>query len=192
MTHPENHPYEIFFPEKTQSLIIGTFPCIDFTQRNYGHWFYSTNNKNLLWTILSTVFTSSVIDRQEKEKLLSTNNFGMADIAQVIQRTNQTCADTDFKIIEPNRKLLTLISDNINLVLYFTSKTAQKLTNDFYFENFKSKICNTQINLPSPSKSASRSIARTDDYKRYKNLNATSNTMTYRIEKYSELLKNKL
>ncbi|MEO6669994.1 MAG: hypothetical protein ABIN36_10990 [Ferruginibacter sp.] len=130
-------------------------------------------------------------DKKKKNCFLLTI-FGMPDIAQVIHRKNQTCAYTDFKVIESNKRLLTLIADNINLTLYFTSKIAQKLTDDFYFESFKSKISNAQINLPSPSKNASRSIARTDDYKMYIKLNAASNTMTYRIEKYSELLKIKL
>ena len=186
---PETHPFEIFITDTTRSLIIGTFPCLDFVQNDYGHWFYSTNNKNLLWAILSNVFGQSAIDRQQKEKLLLDNNIGMADIATRIQRAKSSCADTDFTIIEPNKILLKVIFEKKDLTLYFTSSKAQMLTDKYYFETFNNKIQNRKINLLSPSKSASRSIARTLEYKSYITENPSANTLTFRLKKYSELLK---
>jgi len=189
MNEIECHPFESFFEKSYKAIIIGTFPCRDFKVNypfNYGDWYYSGSSRNMLWDILSKIYSVNLDTRQEKENLLKTNKIGIADIAKSIHRKIDKCGDKDFIIEDYNDELLDIIKDNPGIKLMFTSKIAQNFTKSGFQTKYGRSYTNLEVALLPPSPSASRYIGSLDDYKEYKMQNSTANTKTFRVKKYKE------
>lgn len=179
----EEHPFGYYLPENADKLLIGSFPC--FNGKDYGEWFYSGSGKSDFWKLMSEVYSMPCLTRESKQELCLKNGIAITDIASKVIRTKGDCSDSNLEIIETNRDgINNCLSTDIKSI-YFTSKFVEKL----FLRNF-SDIKIPSFVLPSPSRSASISIARLAEYKDLFSSKEISSTYDYRLLKYQTALLN--
>ena len=175
----EKHPFGYYLPEKSEKLIIGSFPC--FNGENYGDWFYSGSGRSDFWQLLSDLFDCPVNSRKDKEELRKINGIAITDIASKIRRKKGNCSDANLEVIEFNKEAIDLCLDRGIKELFFTSKFVEK-----HFLK-----CFPEIQLPSfvllsPSPAANIFIAGLGEYKNLKETGSLSTPYEYRLLKYRQ------
>lgn len=108
MTHVEVHPFEPFIPEKTNVLIMGTFPP---KPERWNMDFYYPNRINDFWRIMGIVFyenSNRFWDEEKKRfRLEDIKNFllergiAMSDTGYKVKRLKDNASDKYLEIVEP-------------------------------------------------------------------------------------------
>jgi len=179
----EIHPFNYYSPKDADKLIIGSFPC--YNGNDYGDWFYRGSGRNDFWKLLSDIFHLPVETKEQMMELCDINHIAITDIAYKIERTQDSCKDSDLKIIEYNADgITTCLTQNIKHLL-FTSKFVEK--------HFKMVYPNSVIQstvLLSPSPSASIYIGSLPEYKDMVRQAIINSTYDYRLLKYRSAFNN--
>jgi hypothetical protein len=216
----EKHPFLTYIPKKCNYLLIGSFPPIKLTQKlehnieklelksiytSYSNNkrniisdddfpFYYGSRDNLFWKkIIVPIFEIEIDSVDSMKTFLNKYKIGVTDISEEISRkinSNRkiSSSDQDLKI-HSNRNLEQIINTNdINLIFCTSKWVLERVKSQQYSWNKKISL----VTLPSPSKSANRSIGRMPEYKSMKKNNEIKDTIEYRQKKYIELLKKKL
>ena len=137
------HPFSPLIDDKSEVLILGTFPSIKSFEDN----FYYAHPQNQFWRLLSGVFDTKVPQSNTKKKeFLKKHHIALWDMIKSCKRENSL--DSNLKEIEPNDiEALLKKYPNIKKVC-FTSKKAQKI----YEKNFSHLSTDTYYLLsPSPA-----------------------------------------
>ncbi len=118
-----NHPFEPIVFNDTKILILGSFPSID----SFENSFYYAHPRNQFWTILSTISSYPINNKDQKIWLLKSLNLGLWDMVASCERTNSL--DSSLKSIKVNDIALFLDQHPTIKKLLFTGRKAQELFN---------------------------------------------------------------
>jgi G:T/U-mismatch repair DNA glycosylase len=132
----EFHPWKWFVPDKSKTLVIGTFPT---AKRNWKYNFFYPNTSNLFWRVMAEVADTklqhflgeeSVIERK---KILEKIFVAVTDMGNKVIRNEDSSLDEKlipleymniFKILEENpginKILLTSSSGKVNASKWFS------------------------------------------------------------------------
>lgn len=190
----ETHPYSSFLPDKAKMLILGSFPPYRFTVKNGIPRnlideidFYYGSKYNYLWPIMSELSNSQLQDIESIRAFLTFNDIGISDIVEKSSRAltkngTPSALDKDLRIKEFRNLSKILTHSTLEHVVCTSEFVHKYLLKIYHIPNFlKVSI------IPSPSRSANRTIGRIEEYKKLKNSNF--NTIDYRKLKYSEHFK---
>ena len=147
MNEIEIHPFDPFIPENATILILGSFPGREQTQSppNIDQWFYGAK-RNQFWKIISAVYNTELITKEDKQQLFKKFGIGITDILLKVRRKNNSNLDNNLEIIEYNDKAIKSILKSSKIdSIFFTSKYVEK---HFYLLFPETK--NAEY-LPSPS-----------------------------------------
>ena len=173
----EIHPFNYYSPKDADKLIIGSFPC--YNGNDYGEWFYCGSGRNDFWKLLSDIFHLPVENKEQMMELCDINHIAITDIAYKIERIQNSCKDSDLKIIEYNADGITkCLTQNIKHLL-FTSKFVEK----HYKMVYPNSVIESTV-LLSPSPSASIYIGSLPEYKDMLSRGLLNSTYDYRLLKY--------
>lgn len=135
------HNFEPIYNEKSEILILGTFPSVKSRENN----FYYGHPQNRFWRVISSVTNCELPSTiQQKTDLLLKNNIAIWDVIKSCEIKNS--ADSTIKSVEPNDLNVILSHCNISKI-FANGQTAQKLYNQYIKKNVKYDI----ITLPSTS-----------------------------------------
>lgn len=215
------HPYEIFIPEGTEKIIVGTLPPPRFSEgrlkeRDVNFCYGSCDG--MLWPVLDEIFQlalrydNSQIAVKERQDFLIREKFGICDIVASCRRSKVDASDLGMMEI----RLRNIIGQ---LQLYPTIKTLiftggntrngpeylfRKQLKDFGLKlhpvsNDVPKIHQftlqnrmlTTISLTSPSNAANRAIGSSALYKKRKRQNPAYTTFDFRVEQYRKVFSEK-
>lgn len=182
----ENHPYPTYMVPESRFMIIGTFPIGKFTNPdrrneiavNEIDFFYG-GSRNLLWTVLSEVFSVGLQSRQTIESFLTTQRISVGDVISSCRRKNGRALDRDLYDQKWNFLLKEEIKKIPSVTLLFTSRYAEK----WFFKHIDPEYCGLYKILISPSPSANRGIAGSSAFKEWK-LKTGGNVKAYRLYRY--------
>ena len=184
----EEHPFAPHVPSNANTLIIGSFPVMEggSADDNGEKWFYSAS-KNQFWALLGKVYDTDLSTVKLRKELCDTQGIAVTDIFKRISRKNPGAADKYLIEVEGNEEAIrTILETGTIKRILFTSK--------FVEGHFKKKFPDNSYNsavLPSPSGAANIPISKSLDYKKHLEEFPEGNTKSYRVKKYSELLKKK-
>ena len=143
----ERHPFEPFVPKNASILILGSFPGREQTdgKPDSEQWYYGAK-RNQFWEIISEVYNTELLSKNDKQNLFNKYGIGITDIILSVIRKNNNNLDENLEIIEYNDKIIREIinSSNIKTIFYtskFVGKHFSKLFPDIKFIEY----------LPSPS-----------------------------------------
>ncbi len=134
------HPFKPIIENNSNILILGSFPSIN----SFKNSFYYAHKQNQFWKILSNIYNKDIKTKKAKIALLKEKNIALWDIIESCQRKNSS--DANLKDIKVNDIELLLKKYKNIKIIFFTSKTAEKLYNK-YFSHLHIKT----DYLPSPS-----------------------------------------
>lgn len=151
----ETHPFDPFINEKTQVLIVGTFPPSRFavsdkkidsegyliTQNSKGekikevHWFYGSKD-NGLWILMEEIFGgfgSNIQSRQERCKSLG---IGFVDLFHTIGRYDQDWSSDETIYAIEVRSLSYILERNPQIThILFTSNLSKEFSRKEYLRD---------------------------------------------------------
>lgn len=185
----EHHPYGIFIPKGTTSMIIGSFPIAKFSNPKRSHEikphefeFYFGGEKNLLWRLLAEVFQKKLENREDIIKMLKEQHLGVGDVITSCRRKEGGSSDSDLYDIRWNHELIGELKKRKIQKLYFTSRQVEK-----WFERlFPGPHPWQTVRLLSPSAQTARSIVRMPEYLAWKKLHPQQKTYDFLVKKYKE------
>ncbi|MGB4774634.1 MAG: DNA-deoxyinosine glycosylase [Daejeonella sp.] len=144
----EYHPFKPFIPESSNTLIIGSFPGKQSTQKPKDKdWFYSAS-RNQFWKILEIVFEKNLSSFNDKQQILRENKIAITDIILSCERKENKNSDVNLINKKYNQEAIDLIlTKNPISKILFTSKGVYQE----FLENFNKPRNVELIVLPSPS-----------------------------------------
>ena len=103
----EEHPFKPFLPENAHLLMLGTFPA---SRKRWCMPWYYPNFQNDMWRIFGLVFFGENdyfvvrdecrFDMELLQGFLSQKGVALSDTAKSVERTKNTAADKDLKVVE--------------------------------------------------------------------------------------------
>ena len=147
MSKIETHPFKPFIPAEATTLIVGSFPGKDITQKKLSEddWYYGTK-RNQFWNIISGVYNIDLKNAADKKELFTMKGITIADIILKAQRNAINNSDANLDVIAYNDKAIKKILAYTSFQrIFYTSRFVEKhfLT---LFPGIKNCEC-----LPSPS-----------------------------------------
>lgn len=211
------HPYEIFIPEGTRKIIVGTLPPPRFSikklkERDVDFCYGSCDG--MLWPVLDSIFRlqlrfdNSLEAVEQRKRFLIWQRLGICDIVASCMRDKIDASDigmSDIKLrdiltqLKKHRELNTIIftgGNSKNGPEYLFRKQLKEnglqlqCTRDLIPRRHSFVYASkeiTTIALTSPSNAANRAIGSTSHYKRQKAKNPRYTTFDYRVEQYQEV-----
>ena len=183
----EHHPFGNFVPKDAQKMIIGSFPIGKFSDPGRRHEikphefnFFFGGERNLLWKLLSDCYGVKFHSREDIVRFLETEKIAIGDVIKSCRRRGGGASDKDLLEIEWNTGLMEVIRKNHISQIYFTSKQVER----WFDALFNDTEGLERFLLPSPSGQAARSMARNEDYKRWKLTHSQKKMYDYLLEKY--------
>lgn len=125
------HPIEPVFNEKSQVLILGSFPSVKSREQGffYGH------PQNRFWKVVAAVFDIEVPDTiDKKRKLLLDYRIAVWDVIASCEITGSS--DSSIRSVIPNDLSIILKKANIKQV-FVNGKTAEKFYNKYILKNLR-------------------------------------------------------
>lgn len=211
------HPYEIFIPEKTTKLIVGTLPPPRFSTgelRKKDVDFCYGSCDGTLWKALDAIFRLSLRYDNSREAVMQRKDFlvreklGICDIVESCLRVKVDSSDLGMQDIRLRNIIGQLQSyPTISTVLfaggnskngpeylfrrqlreYGLSLAAVSSEVPRVHQFFLENRTITTVSLTSPSNAANRSIGATPLYKKRKKENPAYTTFDYRVEQYKKI-----
>lgn len=138
----ETHPWKWYVPQKSNVLIIGTFPP---TKRNWSYHFFYPNKQNLFWPVMSrlantelTLFSGAAAV-QERKEILELLKVAVTDMGLEIGRKENSSLDEHLTAIE-YMNIFKILNDHpsINKII-FTSSSGPVSASKWFTEYLKSK-----------------------------------------------------
>ena len=135
------HPFGPFYNEKSEILILGSFPSI----KSREQMFFYGHPQNRFWKVLSAIFACDTpLDIDEKKNFLLENKIALWDVIASCEIVSS--ADSSIKNVTANDISQILNAANIRRI-FVNGKTAEKYYNQF----IKKRIGREAIVLPSSS-----------------------------------------
>ena len=162
----ENHPFKPFVPANSQTLILGSFPGKESTQKpRENDWFYCAN-RNQFWKILEIVFEKNLQSLDDKQQIFRENRISITDIILSCKRRDNK--NSDKNLIDPIfncEAIHSILAENPIKQILFTSKGVHQA----FLENCTKPLNVELIVLPSPSPIYRRLNlqAKAIEYKKY-------------------------
>ncbi len=211
------HPYEIFIPEGTTKVIVGTLPPPRFSTGNLKERdvdFCYGSCDGMLWPVLDQLFglrlhyENSKEAVAERKKFLRREGIGICDIVASCKRNKIDASDLGMYDIELRDLLFQLRQNNSLSTLIFTGGNSKNGPEYLFRRQLKksglqlSCIRKTTprihlfeyddrevktISLTSPSNAANRAIGSTALYKMRKQQNPGYTTFDFRVEQYRDV-----
>ncbi|WP_321331713.1 uracil-DNA glycosylase family protein [uncultured Bacteroides sp.] len=104
----ENHPLKPFLPQKSQILMLGSFPP---QKKRWSMEFYYPNLNNDMWRIMGMLFfehkeyflsaSKKAFCRERIIKFLETKGIALFDTALIIRRLQDNASDKYLEVIQP-------------------------------------------------------------------------------------------
>ena len=147
LTDTLKHPFKPIIDNKSNILILGTFPSI----KSFENSFYYSHPKNQFWDILATVFNDKKpSSNQEKIEFLKKHKIALWDTVCECKRKKGNSRDDNLEIIKPC-DIEKLLKEYPNIKkIAVTSRIAEKVIKK-HFKNSPFSILNSPLYLPSPS-----------------------------------------
>jgi hypoxanthine-DNA glycosylase len=144
----EQHPFKPFVPERSETLILGSFPGRESTQKTRENdWFYCAN-RNQFWKILEIIFAKDLSSIEKKQQLFSGNRIAITDILLSCERQDNKNSDNNLINKKYNNEAISaILFENPIKQILFTSKGVYQE----FLENFDKPKDVKLIILPSPS-----------------------------------------
>lgn len=211
------HPYEIFIPEGTKGIIIGTLPPPRFSlgklKKEDVDFCYGSCD-GMLWPVLDRIFDlqlrydNSAEAVAERKEFLKKNKLGICDIVASCRREKIDASDLGMTQIELRDILLQIRTHHELRTLIFTGGNSKNGPEYLFRRQLKEHgvklVCEsdvvprkhtflyadrqiTTISLTSPSNAANRAIGSTVLYKRKKVENPEYSTLDFRIDQYKSV-----
>lgn len=211
------HPYDIFIPDGTRKIIVGTLPPPRFSTNNLKERdvnFCYGSCDGMLWPVLDRLFdlklkfdNSREAVRQRKQ-FLTENRLGICDIVASCTRKKVDASDIGMSNIKLRDLLRQLRTHSELNTIIFTGGNSKNGPEYLFRRQLKDHGLKlnciddgiprkhsfhyhnkdvTTIALTSPSNAANRAIGSTAHYKRQKQANPNYSTLDYRIEQYREV-----
>lgn len=211
------HPYDIFIPEGTRKIIVGTLPPPRFTlkklqARDVDFCYGSCDG--MLWPVLNSIFNlqlrfdNSYKAVEERKDFLKEKRLGICDIVASCRRQKIDASDIGMSDITL-RDLLAQLSKHHELnTIIFTGGNSKNGPEYLFRKQLKENGVRLQctreevprrhffvykskrittISLTSPSNAANRAIGSTSHYKKQKAKNPHYTTFDYRVEQYRKV-----
>ena len=212
------HPYEIFIPEGTEKIFIGTLPPPRFSQgrlkaRDVDFCYGSCDG--MLWPVLDEIFhlglsyDNSREAVRERQDFLVREKLGICDIVQSCRRNRVDASDLGMTEIRLRNVIEQLQRHPTIKVLLFTggnSKNGPEYLFRQQLKDYNIQLASvnrdiprihrftlgsrvyTTVSLISPSNAANRAIGSTSLYKTRKREDPAYTTLSFRVEQYRKIL----
>jgi len=144
----ELHPFSPFVPIKSETLILGSFPGKESTQKpRENDWFYCAN-RNQFWKIFEIVFKTNLSTLKNKQQLFTENRIAITDILISCERKDNKNSDNNLiNKIYNQEAIENILANNPIKCILFTSKSVYQE----FLVNFHKPANVELIILPSPS-----------------------------------------
>ena len=190
----EVHPFAAFVPNNTESLILGSFPCLN-DEGDYGQWFYCGSGRNLFWKLLEEIYETDLQTIEAKKKLLTTLKLGITDIFYKIQRKSDNrkvfCKDTNIEVVTTNIEAINKIfKTNSIQKIYFTSKYVES-SFQYYIKPALDLNDFTTVTLLSPSPQAAIAYSTRQEVIDFLKTNPNKKIKNFIKEQYISVLPKK-
>ncbi|MFT5700019.1 MAG: G:T/U-mismatch repair DNA glycosylase [Desulforhopalus sp.] len=213
--HP--HPYNIFLPDESTKIIVGTLPpprfSINKLKKGDVNFCYGSCD-GMLWPVLDSIFKLSLrFDNsdeavEERKDFLRREHIGICDIVASCKRHKIDASDFGMHDITLRDILLQLREHPSLVTIIFTGGNSKNgpeyLFRKHLKENELELNCTketvprkhtfsynkreiTTVSLTSPSNAANRAIGSTPLYKKRKAANPDYSTFDYRLEQYRQV-----
>lgn len=183
----DTHPFESFFSEDIQMLILGSIPPSRFTRaglalKNGDFSFYYGSSDNYLWGILSKVNNLPLINPEQIKDFLSSNKIGITDIVEQCNRKltdkgHPSASDEHLIDIQFRKMDDVLATNSLMLILCTSDWVRKKFEANYNFNKEKVSI----VAIPSPSRSGSRQMGKS--FPEYNQMKSDS-FKTYQFREY--------
>lgn len=211
------HPYDIFIPEGTKALIVGTLPpprfCTKDFKKNDVDFCYGSED-GLLWKIFDAIYhldleyQPSLQALKQRKSFLEQKKIGICDIVDSCKRQKIDASDLGMQdivlrdIVAKLREFSsidTLLFTGGNskngpeylfrkqLASYGLALTCKESKTPKKHEFILDKRKIQTFSLTSPSNAANRFIGSNEIYKAKKALNPQYSTFDFRVEQYKEV-----
>ena len=212
-----SHPYEIFIPEGTEKIIVGTLPPPRFSEgrlkeRDVDFCYGSCDG--MLWPVLDEIFQLSLrydnsqVAVKERQDFLIREKCGICDIVESCRRSKIDASDLGMKDIRLRNIISRLQLHPTISTLIFTGGNTRNGPEYLFRQQLKDlglklhpvssdvprihqfTLQNriiTTISLTSPSNAANRAIGSTSLYKKRKKENPAFTTFDFRVEQYRKV-----
>lgn len=208
------HPYDIYIPDNTKAIIVGTLPPPRFSggnlkERDVNFCYGSCDN--LLWPVLGAIYNRTFIYNnsqdavRERKEFLYEKRLGICDIVESCLRTKIDASDIGMKDIVLRDILGQLnLHPSISKILFVGGNS--KNGPEYLFRKILKEKgipihCNSSVvprvhtiemdkrvvetvSLTSPSKAANRAIGSNPHYKANKKSDAAYTSLDFRIDQY--------
>ncbi len=142
MIESETHPFRLYVPKNSKTLIIGTFPP---TKRNWSYEFFYPNKLNLFWPVMSRLanvelkYFSGLEAIEERKQILEALNVAITDMGLEISRKDGNSLDENLIVIQ-YMDIFKILYDYpaINKIL-FTSSSGTASAAKWFLAYLKSK-----------------------------------------------------
>ena len=211
------HPYDIFIPDGTTKIIVGTLPPPRFSttslkEKDVNFCYGSCDG--MLWPVLDSIFNLALrFDNtleavEERKEFLRRERIGICDIVASCKRQKVDASDLGMQTIAL-RDILFQLRKNPNLSTIIFTGGNSKNGPEYLFrkqlkENGLALTCTdnqvprrhtffytkreiTTISLTSPSNAANRAIGSMSLYKARRAKNPHYTTFDFRIEQYKQV-----
>lgn len=213
------HPYEIFIPEGTEKIIVGTLPPPRFSLRQLRERdvdFCYGSCDGMLWPVLDKIFgldlsyNNSVAAVEERKQFLASNRLGICDIVASCWRKKVDASDLGMYDITLRDIFYQIRSHHFLDTLIFTGGNSKNGPEYLFRKQLKEHDLQlhridgtlpkkhrfqyagkeiTTISLISPSNAANRAIGSTALFKRKKKENPDYTTVDFRVDQYRSVFK---
>ena len=142
MIESETHPFKLYVPKNSKTLIIGTFPP---TKRNWSYDFFYPNKLNLFWPVMSRLadvelkYFKGSEAVEERKQILTSLSVAITDMALEISRKEGNSLDENLIVIQ-YMDIFKILHKNpaINKII-FTSSSGPASAAKWFLAYLKSK-----------------------------------------------------
>lgn len=212
-----HHPYEIFIPNGTRKLIVGTLPPPRFStgalKANDVNFCYGSQD-GMLWPVLEKIYRLKLLYNnadeavEQRKEFLINHGLGICDIVSSCRRKKVDASDLGMQHIKLRNILGQIALRPTVETLLFMGGNSKNGPEYLFRQELKTREISLQclknrvprlhsftfdrrviqtVSLTSPSNAANRAIGSTDLYKRRKIENPLYTTFEYRIEQYRKI-----
>lgn len=142
MKQQETHPWKLFAPQNSRTLIVGTFPT---AKKNWAFDFFYPNKLNLFWLVISKVLKhelkhfSGAEAVEERKTLLELLNLAITDMGSEIMREDDSSLDEKLTVIQYT-DILHILNENPKISkVIFTSSSGPVSASKWFMEYLRSK-----------------------------------------------------
>lgn len=213
------HPYQIFIPQGTSKIIVGTLPPPRFSLKNLKDKdvdFCYGSCDGMLWPVLDNLFdlglsyNNSQAAVNERKEFLVQQGLGICDIVESCFREKVDASDLGMKDIVLRDILFQIRTHQSLEVLIFTGGNSKNGPEYLFRKQLRDAglqlSCQkdtvprkyvfqyagkkiTTVSLTSPSNAANRAIGATALYKKKRAQDPTYSTFDFRVEQYRNVFK---